>query len=75
MDPIPAQVVDVLVPCFVSFSLPIVADVAFIIVKNFTFPLNNLLDLRSSEREVTSPSNLKVVGALDNYSLVFIIFI
>jgi hypothetical protein len=24
-----------------------------------------------SEREVTSPSNLKVVGALDNYSLVF----
>ena len=28
-----------------------------------------------SEREVTSPSNLKVVGALDNYSLVLIIFI
>ena len=28
-----------------------------------------------SEREVTSPSNLKVVGALDNYSLVFVIFI
>ena len=27
-----------------------------------------------SEREVTSPSNLKVVGALDNYSLVFVIF-
>ena len=27
-----------------------------------------------SEREVTSPSNLKVVGALDNYSLVFINF-
>ena len=27
------------------------------------------------EREVTSPSNLKVVGALDNYSLVFVIFI
>ena len=27
-----------------------------------------------SEREVTSPSNLKVVGALDN-SLVFVIFI
>ena len=29
----------------------------------------------SSEREITSPSNLKVVGALDNYSLVFVIFI
>ena len=28
-----------------------------------------------SEREVTSPSNLKVVGALDNYSLLFVIFI
>jgi hypothetical protein len=28
-----------------------------------------------SEREVTSLSNLKVVGALDNYSLVFVIFI
>jgi hypothetical protein len=28
-----------------------------------------------SEREVTSPSNLKVVGALDNYSLVFVFFI
>ena len=28
-----------------------------------------------SEREVTSPSNLKVVRALDNYSLVFVIFI
>ena len=28
-----------------------------------------------SEREVTSPSNLKVVGAQDNYSLVFVIFI
>ena len=28
-----------------------------------------------SERDVTSPSNLKVVGALDNYSLVFVIFI
>ena len=28
-----------------------------------------------SEREVTSPSNLKVVGALDNYSLIFVIFI
>ena len=28
-----------------------------------------------SEREVTSPSNLKVVGALDNYSLVFVIFV
>ena len=28
-----------------------------------------------SEREVTSPSNLKVVVALDNYSLVFVIFI
>jgi hypothetical protein len=28
-----------------------------------------------SEREVTPPSNLKVVGALDNYSLVFVIFI
>jgi hypothetical protein len=28
-----------------------------------------------SEREVTSPSNLKVVGALDNYSLVFVICI
>ena len=27
-----------------------------------------------SLREVTSPSNLKVVGALDNYSLVFVIF-
>jgi hypothetical protein len=27
------------------------------------------------EREVTSPSNLKVVGALDNYSLLFVIFI
>ena len=27
-----------------------------------------------SEREVISPSNLKV-GALDNYSLVFVIFI
>jgi hypothetical protein len=48
LHPIPAQVVDVLVPGFVSFSLPIVADVAFIIVKNFTFPFNNLLDLRSS---------------------------
>jgi hypothetical protein len=29
----------------------------------------------SSEREVTSPPNLKVLGALDNYSLVFVIFI
>jgi hypothetical protein len=28
-----------------------------------------------SEREVTSPTNLKVEGALDNYSLVFVIFI
>jgi hypothetical protein len=28
-----------------------------------------------SEREVTSPSNLKEVGALDSYSLVFVIFI
>ena len=28
-----------------------------------------------SEREVTSPSNLKVVGALDNYSLVFVILL
>ena len=28
-----------------------------------------------SEGEVTFPSNLKVVGALDNYSLVFVIFI
>ena len=28
-----------------------------------------------SEGEVTSPSNLKVVGAPDNYSLVFVIFI
>jgi hypothetical protein len=28
-----------------------------------------------SEREATSPSNLKVVGALDNYSLVFVISI
>jgi hypothetical protein len=28
-----------------------------------------------SERKVTSPSNLKVVGALDNYSLGFVIFI
>jgi hypothetical protein len=28
-----------------------------------------------SEREVTSPSNLKVVGALDNYSLVFVSFL
>jgi hypothetical protein len=28
-----------------------------------------------SEREVTSPFNLKVVGALDNYSLVFVIFL
>ena len=28
-----------------------------------------------SEREVTSPSNLKVVGALDNYSLVFVFFL
>ena len=27
------------------------------------------------EREVTSPSNLKAVRALDNYSLVFVIFI
>ena len=27
-----------------------------------------------SEREVTSPSNYKVVGVLDNYSLVFVIF-
>ena len=27
-----------------------------------------------SLREVTSPSNLKVMGALDNYSLVFVIF-
>jgi hypothetical protein len=38
----------------------------------------SLLSLTSpcelSEREVTSPSNLKVVGALDNYSLVFVIF-
>ena len=28
-----------------------------------------------SEREVTSSSNMKVVRALDNYSLVFVIFI
>ena len=28
-----------------------------------------------SKREVTSPSNMKVVGALDNYSLVFVVFI
>jgi hypothetical protein len=28
-----------------------------------------------SEREVTSPFNLKVVGALDNYSLVLVLFI
>jgi hypothetical protein len=28
-----------------------------------------------SEREVASSSNLKVVGALDNYYLVFVIFI
>jgi hypothetical protein len=28
-----------------------------------------------SEREVASPSKLKVVGALDNYYLVFVIFI
>ena len=28
-----------------------------------------------SEREVTPSSNLKVVRALDNYSLVFVIFI
>jgi hypothetical protein len=28
-----------------------------------------------SEREVISPSNLKVVGALDNYSLLFVIFL
>ena len=28
-----------------------------------------------SEREVTFPSNLKVAEALDNYSLVFVIFI
>ena len=28
-----------------------------------------------SEREVTSPSNLKVVGTLENYSLVYVIFI
>jgi hypothetical protein len=28
-----------------------------------------------SEREDISPSNLKVVGALDNYSLFFVIFI
>jgi hypothetical protein len=28
-----------------------------------------------SEREIISPSNLKVVEALDNYSLVFVIFI
>jgi hypothetical protein len=28
-----------------------------------------------SERKVTSPSNLKVEGALDNYSLVFVTFI
>jgi hypothetical protein len=28
-----------------------------------------------SEREVTSPSNLKVVRVLDNYSVVFVIFI
>jgi hypothetical protein len=28
-----------------------------------------------SEREVTFPSNLKVVEALDNYSLVFVIFV
>jgi hypothetical protein len=42
-------------------------------------PHFSLLSLTSpcehSEREVTSPSNLKVVGALDNYSLVFVIFI
>jgi alcohol dehydrogenase YqhD (iron-dependent ADH family) len=28
-----------------------------------------------SEREVTSPTNLKVEGALDNYSLVFEIYL
>ena len=43
------------------------------------FPHFSLLSPTSpcelSEREVTSPSNLKVVGALDNYSLVFVIFI
>ena len=43
------------------------------------FPHFSLLSHTSpcelSEREVTSPSNLKVVGALDNYSLVIVIFI
>ena len=42
-------------------------------------PHFSLLSLTSpcehSEREVTFPFNLKVVGALDNYSLVFVIFI
>ena len=37
--------------------------------------LSHTFSCELSEREVTSPSNLKVVGALDNYSLVFVIFI
>jgi hypothetical protein len=46
---------------------------------NVFFNLSLLLSPTSpcglSEREATSPSNLKVVGALDNYSLVFVISI
>ena len=42
-------------------------------------PHFSLLSLTSpaelSEREVTSLSNLKVVGALDNYSLFFVILL
>jgi hypothetical protein len=38
-------------------------------------PLSPTSPCELSEREVTSPSNLKVVGALDNHSLVFVIFI
>ena len=38
-------------------------------------PLSPTSPCELSEREVTSPSNLKVVGVLDNYSLVFVIFI
>jgi hypothetical protein len=50
-----------------------------LIAIDFFFPHFSLLSPTSpcefSEREVTSPSNLKVVGALDNYSLVFVFFI
>jgi hypothetical protein len=37
--------------------------------------LSHISPCEVSEREVTYPSNMKVVGALDNYSLVFVIFI